>query len=142
MVKESRPYVRHTRKERSQVYTLTMGILEAKKVAGGPATADRAEIRNQCSPKGPVGFLLESLHLQAATMDEGYKVQQHNQQRIDLVNGPVQMIAPLMNRMAARNRTRRAEDRRFETQGLHEIDTYATNAKHKKGVNGDKTRSY
>ena len=73
-------------------------------------------------------------------MDERYKVQQHNQQSIDLVNGPVQMIAPLMYRMATRNRTRRAEDRRFETQGLHEIDTYATNAKHRKGVNGDEDK--
>ena len=52
--------------------------LRNKKVAGDPATTERAEIRNQCSPKGPVGFLLESLHLQAATMDEGYKVQQNN----------------------------------------------------------------
>ena len=50
------------------------------------------------------------------------------------------MIAPLMYRMAARNRARRAEDRRFETQGLHDIDTYATNAKHKKGVNGDEDK--
>ena len=61
--------------------------LSNKKVAGDPATAERALIRNQCAPKGPAGFLLESLHLQAATMDERYKVQQHNQQSIDLVNG-------------------------------------------------------
>ena len=40
--------------------------LSNKKVAGDPATAERAEIRNQCVPTGPVGFLLESLHLQAA----------------------------------------------------------------------------
>ena len=85
--------------------------LRNKKVAGDPATTERAEIRNQCSPKGPVGFLLESLHLQAASMDEGYKVQQNNQQSIDLVNGPVQMITPLMSRMAAVRDTRVARSR-------------------------------
>ena len=36
--------------------------------------------------------------------------------------------------MAARNRTAAAEGRRQETQGLKEIDNYATNAKHKNEV--------
>ena len=103
-----------------------------KRIAGDLATAERAEVRNQCKPKGPVGFLLESLHLQAATLNENYTIQQWNQQSIELINGPMQMITPLISRMAARNRTKRAEDRRFETRGLGEVDTYATNVKHPK----------
>ena len=46
-----------------------------------------------------------------------------------MVNGPAQQVVPLASRMAARNRTRRAEGARFEAEGLEEIDTYATNAK-------------
>ena len=63
-------------------------------------------------------------------MDETYKMRQWNQQSIELVNGPAQQVVPLTSRMAARNRTKRAEGTRFEAEGLEEIDTYATNAKH------------
>lgn len=53
------------------------------------------------------------------------------------------MITLLISRMAARNRTKRAEDRRFETRGLGEVDTYATNVKHpKKGSMKRRTKSY
>ena len=86
-------------------------------------------MRGECKPRGPVGFLLESIHLQAATMDETCRIRQWNQQSIELVNGPAQQAAPLTSRMAARNRTKRAEGTRFEAEGLEEIDTYATNAK-------------
>jgi hypothetical protein len=109
--------------------------LRGKVLAGDPATAERAEVRNQCKPKGPIGFLLESIHMQAATLNEDLTIQQWNQQGIELIKGPTQMVTPLVGRMAARNRTRRAEDRRFETVGLEEIDTFATNVKHADGVN-------
>ena len=88
---------------------------------------------------GPVGLLLESIHLQAATLDDRFRIQQFNQQAIDLVEGPTQLVMPLMTRMAARNRTEAAEGKRQETQGLFEIDTYATNATHWNEVEeGDK----
>ena len=86
-------------------------------------------MRGECNPRGPAGFMLGSIHLQPATMDEAYKMQ-WNQQSIDLVNGPAQQVVPLASRMAAINRTRRAEGARFEAEGLGEIDNYATNAKH------------
>ena len=75
-------------------------------------------------------MFLESIHLQAATLNEEYRILQWNQQDIDVVKGPAQLVAPLITRMAARNRTVVAEGRRRETGGLNEIDTYATNAKH------------
>ena len=111
--------------------------LRDKALAGDPATAERAKVRNQCKPKGPIGFLLESIHMQAATLNDNLTIQQWDQQDIEIIKGPVQMVTPLVGRMAARNRTKRAEDRRFETKGLTEIDTFATNVKHAEGVNDE-----
>ena len=51
-----------------------------------------------------------------------------------MVNGPAQEVVPLTSRMAARNRTKRAEGPRFEAEGLEEIDTFATNAAHRNEV--------
>ena len=62
--------------------------IEEKEVGGDPATAGRAKVRRQCKPQGPVWLLLESFHLQAAALDEGYRILQFNQQAIDLVKGP------------------------------------------------------
>ena len=49
-------------------------------------------------------------------------------------------MGPLMTRMLTRNRTRRAEDSRFESQGLVEIDVFATNSKHSEEVKGDEEK--
>ena len=87
---------------------------------GDPATKERARLRRQCSPKGPCGYLLESIHLQAAVMDSSYRIKQVNQQTIDLVNGPAQQVVPLTTRMAVRNRTKRAEGKRAETKCLYD----------------------
>ena len=78
--------------------------------------------------------MLETLHLQAATIDTKGTTRQWNQQDIELERGPVQQLVPLPARMAVRNMTRRAENGRFESQGLIEIDHYATMAKHKDGI--------
>ena len=61
-------------------------------------------------------------------------------QVIELIDGPYQQIAPLTSRMAARNRTRRAEGTRLETRNLIEVDTYATNAKQKVEVKEDEDK--
>ena len=86
-------------------------------MGGDPATAGRARVRKQCKPQGPVGLLLESIHLQAAALDEEYRILQFNQQAIDVVKGPAQLFAPLITRMAARNRTAAAGGRLQETNG-------------------------
>ena len=80
-----------------------------KCIAEEPATPERAKLRKQCNPQGPIGFLLESLHLQAATLSKKYKVKQWNQPEIGLASGPVQQVAPSVKQMATRNRTARAE---------------------------------
>jgi hypothetical protein len=80
---------------------------------------------------------MEAIHPQAATLDEEYKIRQWNQQSIEVVKGPAQHVIPLTLRMAARNRTRRAEGSRLEAEGLNEVDTYATNAKHPNEVRGE-----
>ena len=81
--------------------------LRNKQDGGDPGTKGRAKVRGQCKPKGPCGYLLESIHLQAATLDGKYRIKQANQQTIELVSGPAQQIIPLTTRMAARNRTMR-----------------------------------
>ena len=116
--------------------------LRNKELAGDPATAERAKVRNQCKPKGPIGFLLESIHMQAATLNEHLTIQQWDQQDVEIIKGATQMIAPLVRRMAARNRTRRAEYRRFETIDIWEIDTFATNGNIRKESRTSKIRLY
>ena len=98
----------------------------------------RAKLRKWCKPMGPIGLLLESVHLQAASIDPQWRVCQYNQTPIHIVEGPAQLLSPLLLRAAARNRTARAEGGRKETTGLLEIDTYATNAKHKEEVPKEK----
>ena len=87
---------------------------------------------------GPIGLLLESIHLQPASLDPSWKIVKYNQQPIDLIEGSAHLVSPLITRFAARNRTRRAEGLRDETVGLFEIDTYATHAKHEDEVPEEK----
>ena len=87
---------------------------------------------------GPVGLLIEAIHLQAASMDGSWTIRQLNQQPIELVRGSAHLLNPLITKFAARNRTRRAEGSREEAAGLIGIDSYATNAKHKDQVPDDK----
>ena len=110
---------------------------QPKDEGGDPGTKARAKLRNQCKPQGPCGLLLESIHLQSASLDELFQIRQFNQQPVEVVGGPAQLVVPLLIRMAARNRTRRCEGSREETEGLIEIDTYATNAKHRDEVADD-----
>ena len=61
-----------------------------------------------------------------------------NQQPIDTLEGSPHLLNPLLTKFAARNRTRMERDKREESCGLFEIDSYATNAKHKEQVPDDK----
>ena len=85
--------------------------------------------------------MLESIHLQAATLDGKYRIKQVNQQTIDLVSGPAQQIVPLTTTMAVGDRTKRAEGTRAEAQGLLEIDAYAANGKHWNEVKEEKEKT-
>ena len=105
--------------------------LRLRMPAGDPTTKQRMEMRKQCKPKGPMGYLLESIYLQAASMNEKFVIKQHNQPDISIIETPYQHLRPIVRQMATRNRTRAAEGGREETKDLQEIDAYATNASNK-----------
>ena len=52
--------------------------LAAKQVAEEPGNSERTNMRRQCNPKGPLVYLLETVHLQASAMDDGMRNHQHN----------------------------------------------------------------
>ena len=93
--------------------------LRNKELAGDPATAERAKVRNQCKPKGPTGFLLESIHMQAATLNENLTIQQWDQQDVEIIKGPTQMIAPLVRKWQreVEHEEPKTEDSRPSTSG-------------------------
>ena len=89
----------------------------------------RAKLRKQCEPKGPIGFLLEAVHLNQAKMDMDFNIWQYNQTPIRTTEAAHQVIGPQVQQMAARNRTARKEDSREECKDLKEIDREATNVR-------------
>ena len=100
--------------------------LKDRTIAGEPGTAQRGRLRKRCKPFGPVGFLLESIFLQAAGMDCNYEIRQWNQPTIQIWQAPYQHLKPMVQQLCTRNRTKDGEDAREETQGLDEIDKTAT----------------
>jgi hypothetical protein len=50
--------------------------LREKEVAEEPGTSTRTKMRRECNPKGPVGYMLETVHLQASAMDDDFKIHQ------------------------------------------------------------------
>ena len=65
-----------------------------KQDGGDPATKARAALRKKCKPMGPIGLLLEAIHLQAASMDGSWTIRQLNQQPIELA--PKHKLQPLI----------------------------------------------
>ena len=103
-----------------------------KKTPGGePTTTERAEMRRRCKPQGPVGYLLETAHLQASSIDDSFTIKQWNQPNVDILRTPYQHLRPLIRQAAARNRTIAAEGTRRENEHLKEIDTFASKADEK-----------
>ena len=99
--------------------------------AGEPATPERGRLRRQCNPQGPIGYLLETAHLQASVIDKEFNILQWNQPAIGIFTAPYQHLRSLIRQAAARNRTIAAEGTREVTHGLIEIDSYATKAEKK-----------
>ena len=102
--------------------------LSQKTQAGEPMSRERARLRKQCNPRGPIGFLLETAHLQASSIDCNFVIHQWNQPSISILDAPYQHLRPLLRQAAARNRTKAAEGTRTENVGLSEIDMFATKA--------------
>ena len=111
--------------------------LLGKDVFGPPASKERASLRKQCRPHGPVGLLLETMHLQTAAMTDKFIIKQWNQPAIDVLQAPHQHLPALIQQMCTRNRTRMAENERHETENLVEIDAYATSGHMKEIDNED-----
>ena len=84
------------------------GNLASKRDGGDPGTMPRARLRNQCKPKGPIGYLLESLHLQAAALDEDFCIVKAGQAKISVQKTPYQALAQQVRDMTAKSRTARA----------------------------------
>ena len=91
-------------------------------IAEEPGSSTRARMRRKCKPKGPVGYLLETIHLQASAIDEAKVIHQHNQPPIDLLEAPYQHLTPMIKSAVARNRTKKAGNTREECRDLEEID--------------------
>lgn len=102
--------------------------------AGPPGTKERMLLRRKCSPKRPVGHLLESAHMQAAAISLDFELVSCNQGGLPLIRIPYQQLAPMVREHCKRNRTRYAQCTRRETQGLWEMDEEATKM-------GDSSRS-
>ena len=111
--------------------------LLGKDVFGPPASKERASLRKQCRPHGPVGLLLETMHLQTAALTDKFIIKQWNQPAIDVLQAPHQHLPVLIQQMCTRNRTRMAENERHETENLVEIDAYATSGHMKEIDNED-----
>lgn len=55
--------------------------LKRKVIAGEPASPERAKVRRQCKPYGPIGLLLESIHMNTAVLDEELQIQHTTKHR-------------------------------------------------------------
>ena len=53
--------------------------LAHKEIAEDPGSSQRGKMRKQCDPKGPVGFLLETLYLNGSVLDVNKTIRQYNQ---------------------------------------------------------------
>ena len=81
--------------ERKEPGIYKQGDKEQQKAEGGdPTSKARAALRKRCRPLGPIGFLLESIHRQAAPLDPSWKIIQFNQQPIDLVEWSAHLLNP------------------------------------------------
>ena len=82
-------------RERDEPGVYKQGDKEKPKAeGGGPTSKARAALRKRCKPFGPMGLLLESIHLQAASLDPSWKIVQFNQQPIDLAEGSAHLLNP------------------------------------------------
>ena len=79
------PATKHTEKD-----------LLGKDVVGPAASKERASLRKQCRPHGPVGLLLETMHLQTAALTDQVIIKQWNQPAIDIMQAPHQHLPHLI----------------------------------------------
>ena len=89
----------------------------------------RVKMRKEVDPQGPIGHLLESIHLQGAGLDLRFNIKKWSEADIEIKYEPYQILAELVQELCCRNRTRAAQGGRAETVNLKEIDQTATIAR-------------
>ena len=94
--------------------------LKEKEESGEPMSKQRVKLRRQCKPKGAIGYLLGTVHLNKACMDMDFNIWQYNQVPIRATEAAYQVVGPQVQHMAARNRIARKEDPGEECMDLKE----------------------
>ena len=92
------------------------------------------KMRREVKAKGPVGLLIETVHINAANLDENSKIRKFNQPTLSTIEAPFQDLKPLWRQASLRNRTKAVSGTRKETEGLEEIDDYASRPAHSKFI--------
>ena len=106
--------------------------MSEKLIAGEPGSTRRSHIRAECKPMGPIGLLLESAHMLAASIDEKMVIRRYNEQDLDIMKMPFQRVQPAIRKLCQLTRTADSQDTRLENTGLREIDDWATPAETRK----------
>ena len=83
------------------------------------------EQRRETGAVGPVGLLLETLHINASTLDDKGAIRQWNQATIDTLTMPYEDVKTLWRQSLVRTRTSAAANTRKEVVNLNEIDFMA-----------------
>ena len=103
-----------------------------KQPGGPPKSKQRMKLRREVKAKGPIELLIETMHVNGANLGEHFKIRQFNQATLDIVEDPFQDIKSLWKQAVIRNRTAAVSGTRKETEGLREIDDYASRPVHNK----------
>ena len=101
------------------------GDLEDKEIGGMPTARKRMELRRQCEAEGPVGYLIESAHINAARIDQKGMMRQEGQPTIGVLGEAYQDLKKSTRENLQRNRTAAGEGYRKEHVGHVETDYYA-----------------
>ena len=114
------------KQQRGGIYT-GQEELQRLRPAPMPGEPGRQQWRGDCDPCGPVGFLLEALHMAGAALTPQWKVVKDKHPPADILAGPVQALKPTIRDMAAAARTEVAEGMRDITRNLGRIDKVVSN---------------
>ena len=83
---------------------------------------------NLNQPQGPVGLLLESVAWNGMLLDKDFRIWQHDEEPLDILQTPYQHLKTLLTQAASRARTQAEYYRgKYKTDQLLEIDIETTN---------------
>ena len=91
-----------------------------------PGDGERRQWKQDGMPQGPIGLLLEMLHLAGAAMDEQLCVRRHNHALVHTIHGPLQAVKPAVRQVMVEARTAAAAGTRNDMGDLTVIDKGVT----------------